>query len=193
MLAPYADRPDVVGEPFRTQEELNTLVALGNGAGFPVAIHAIGDRAVRMTLDAFENSGQPLPLRNRVEHIEILDKADVGRFAQLNVAASMQPNHATGVIGKYITERVGAARESDAYVWQDLLRSGAHLVLGSDWATAPLNPLIQLADAVFRESPTGLLEGAWYPDNALSFEQALYGYTQAGGRPDRLGRRDRQH
>ena len=180
MLAPYSDRPDDIGEPFRTQEELNTIVGLGNGAGFPVAVHAIGDRAVRMTLDAFENAGRPLSLRNRIEHLEMVDKADVSRFAALNVAASMQPNHGTGVIGKYITERVGTERETDAYIWQDLLESGAHLVLGSDWATAPLNPLIQLADAVFRESPTGLLDGPWYPENALSFEQALFGYTQAG-------------
>lgn len=180
LLEPYSDRPDVVGEPFLTQQEFDTLVALGNGARFPVAVHAIGDRAIRMTLDAFEKAGRPLPLRNRIEHIEVLDGADLGRFADLDVAASMQPDHAAAVIGKYITERIGTEREKTAYVWQDLLSSGAHLVLGSDWPTAPLNPLIQLADAVFRESPAGLQEGTWHPENALTFEQALYGYTQAG-------------
>jgi hypothetical protein len=145
----------------------------------PVAIHAIGDRGVKMALNAFEFSGNN-SLSNRIEHIEIIDPEDIQRFNKLNVTASMQPNHGTGVIGKYITPRVGIEREKYAYVWNDFLRSGVRLALSSDFATSPFSPLIQLADAVFRESPSGLYEGTWYPEQALTFEQALHAYTQIG-------------
>lgn len=180
MLEPYSDAPEVAGVPFQSAEDLTNVVRLGNSRGFPVAIHAIGDGAVRMTLDAFEEGGSPTGLRNRIEHIEVVTPEDVDRFAELGVAASMQPNHGTGVIGKYITPRIGVEREPNAYVWGDMLRHGVHLVFGSDWATSPLSPLVQIADAVFRESPTGLLEGTWYPDNAVTFEEALHAYTQGG-------------
>jgi hypothetical protein len=92
----------------------------------------------------------------------------------------MQPNHGTGVIGKYITPRVGIEREKFTYVWNDFLKSKVRLALSSDFATSPFSPLVQLADAVFRESPTGLYDGPWYPEQALSFEDALYAYTQVG-------------
>ena len=178
MLEPYSDQPDADPEPFSPYEQLVEYVAAGNAAGFPVATHAIGDRAVRWTLDAFEEAGDR-SFRNRIEHIEVVAPSDVERFRTLNVAASMQPNHGTGVIGKYITARVGLARERQAYVWGDFLRNDVHLALSSDWPTAPMSPLAQLADAVLRESPYGLHDGPWYPEQALSFEQALHAYTQA--------------
>ena len=132
-----------------------------------------------MALNAFEHSDNT-SLANRIEHVEIIKPDDIPRFRKLNVTASMQPNHGTGVIGKYITPRVGVEREKYAYVWNEFLKEGARLVLSSDFATSPFSPLIQLADAVFRESPDGSYEGAWYPEQALTFEQALYAYTQIG-------------
>ena len=179
LINPYSDRPEIIGEPFYIQAEINRLVKRANSLGMPVAIHAIGDRGVKMALNAFEFSGNN-SLSNRIEHIEIIDPEDIQRFNKLNVTASMQPNHGTGVIGKYITPRVGIEREKYAYVWNDFLRSGVRLALSSDFATSPFSPLIQLADAVFRESPSGLYEGTWYPEQALTFEQALHAYTQIG-------------
>ena len=179
LIDPYSDRPEIVGEPFYIQGEINRLVKRANSLGMPVAIHAIGDRGVKMALNAFEYSGNT-SLANRIEHIEIIESSDIDRFKKLNVTASMQPNHGTGVIGKYITPRVGVEREKYAYVWNDFLRSEVRLALSSDFSTSPFSPLIQLADAVFRESPSGLYEGPWYPRQALSFEQALYAYTQVG-------------
>jgi len=179
LIDPYSDRPEIVGEPFYIQGEINRLVKRANNLGMPVAIHAIGDRGVKMALNAFEYSGNT-SLANRIEHIEIIEPSDIDRFKKLNVTASMQPNHGTGVIGKYITPRVGVEREKYAYVWNDFLRSEVRLALSSDFATSPFSPLVQLADAVFRESPSGLYEGPWYPQQALSFEQALYAYTQVG-------------
>ena len=179
LVDPYTDRPDVIGEPFYIQNELNFLVKRANSLGMPVAIHAIGDRGVQMALNAFEFSGH-LNLANRVEHVEVIQPGTVERFRELNVTASMQPNHGTGVIGKYITPRIGSEREKFAYVWNDFLKGGVRLALSSDFATSPFSPLVQLFDAVFRESPSGLYDGAWYPEQRISFDEALYAYTQIG-------------
>jgi len=180
MLEPYADRPGTRGEPFYSLDELRAQIAGATGAGLPVAMHAIGDRAVSMALTAYGEGAAPVPAPNRIEHIEVIAPGDVARFAELGVAASMQPNHATGTIGKYISDRLGPEREAHGYVWQDMLRAGVHLAISTDWPTAPVEPMIQLADAVLRESPTGLGDGPWYPDNALTLDQALHAYTQRG-------------
>ena len=179
LVDPYTDRPDVIGEPFYIQNELNFLVKRANSLGMPVAIHAIGDRGVQMALNAFEFSNH-LNLANRVEHVEVIQPGTVERFRELNVTASMQPNQGTGVIGKYITPRIGTEREKFAYVWNDFLKGGVRLALSSDFATSPFSPLVQLFDAVFRESPSGLFDGAWYPEQRISFDEALYAYTQIG-------------
>ena len=179
LVDPYTDRPDVIGEPFYIQNELNFLVKRANSYGMPVAIHAIGDRGVQMALNAFEYSNH-LDLANRVEHVEVIQPGTVERFRELKVTASMQPNHGTGVIGKYITPRIGEEREQFAYVWNDFLKGGVRLALSSDFATSPFSPLVQLFDAVFRESPSGLYDGAWYPEQRISFDEALYAYTQIG-------------
>ena len=179
LVDPYTDRPDVIGEPFYIQNELNFLVKRANSLGMPVAIHAIGDRGVQMALNAFEFSNH-LNLANRVEHVEVIQPGTVERFRELNVTASMQPNHGTGVIGKYITPRIGSEREKFAYVWNDFLKGGVRLALSSDFATSPFSPLVQLFDAVFRESLSGLYDGAWYPEQRISFDEALYAYTQIG-------------
>jgi predicted amidohydrolase YtcJ len=178
----YSDRPGWKGEPFRTQAELEGMISAANNADFPIAVHAIGDGAVSLTLDAVAKAGKRLPggVPNRLEHIEVITADDMTRFKDLGLVASMQPNHAVGTIGKYITERIGTEREPRAYVWQEMLANDIPLVFGSDWPTSPLSALSQINDAVFRESPFGLGNGPWYPENAVTFDQALTAYTQAG-------------
>ncbi|NNP74685.1 amidohydrolase [Acinetobacter sp. Ac_3412] len=170
---PYADRLHFNVEPITSQPLLNDLVKRANDAGFPVAIHAIGDKSVDMVLNAIENNPNHRQFINRIEHIEVLSKAAIPRFAQLGVVASMQPDHA--ISGNYQEERLGEARMPYSYAWQSLLSSGASMVLGSDWPTAPENPMLQLSDVVFREY-NGKTR---YSDNALSLDEALYAYTQA--------------
>jgi predicted amidohydrolase YtcJ len=179
---PYSDMPGWKGELFRSQADLEGMIAAANGAGFPISIHAIGDGAVDITLNGFANAQKPVPggLKNRIEHIEVIKPEDLMRFKKLGVVASMQPNHATGTIGKYITDRIGTEREPWAYVWEKMLTNKIPLVFGSDWPTSPLSPLTQINDAVFRESPFGLGNGPWHPENAVNFDQALFAYTQAG-------------
>lgn len=176
----YSDQKGWKGKPFETKEELAAAIRASNENGFPTAVHAIGDGSVGLVLDAFAEASVPRAQPNRIEHIEVVETADIKRFKDLGVVASMQPNHATGTIGKYITERIGENREPRAYVWHSMLEAGVPLVFGSDWPTSPLSPLTQINDAVFRESPFGLGNGPWHPEQAVSFEQALFSYTQAG-------------
>lgn len=170
---PYADRHHFNIEPITSQPKLNDIVKNANNVGFPVAIHAIGDKSVDMALNAIEHSPKHRQLINRIEHIEVTTKTAIPRFAQLGVVASMQPDHA--IAGNYQESRLGEARMPYSYAWQSLLSSGASMVLGSDWPTAPENPMLQLSDVVFREY-NGKTR---YSDNALSLDEALYAYTQA--------------
>jgi len=193
MLEPYADAPDEIGLPRMSQQELDELVAAGNAAGFPVAIHAIGDRGVRMSLDAFEASQathRP-PLPNRIEHNEVVDPTDAPRYAELGVIASMNPHHCITGIDKYNTARLGPERAAWSFPWGKLRDAGATLVFGSDWATAPLAPIEHLYAATLREKPDGGPAGGWYPENRLTWDQALRAYTLSAaeitGHGDELG------
>jgi len=181
MKAPYSDNPDAVAEAFVTQEQLNSLIAAAHDNGFPVAVHAIGDEGVSWVLDGFAESPTPAGvLGDRIEHIEVVTPDDVERFESLGVTASMQPHHATCCVGNYVIDHIGRDRLPNAYVWRSMLDSDIPLVLGSDWPTSPLNPLIQMADTIHRETRIDGVVRPWDEGNSLTFEEALYGYTQAG-------------
>lgn len=179
LLEPYSDSPDETGLATMLDSEVLRLVRAANAAGFPVAIHAIGDGAVRTSLNVFSQSKPSVDLPNRIEHIEVLHPDDIDRFADEDVLASVNPHHATTTFNNYLTARIGKSREDLAYPYGRLFDSDATVVLGSDWPTAPLEPMTQIWAATFRESALGLGEGSWHPENALTFDQALYGYTQA--------------
>jgi len=181
MKAPYSDKPDIEAEPFITKDTLNAMIAAAHNNGFPVAVHAIGDEGVSWVLDGFAES--PMPpgtLGDRIEHIEVVTPDDVERFESLEITASMQPHHATCCVGNYVIDRVGRDRLPNTYVWRQMLDTGIPLVLGSDWPTSPLNPLIQMADTIHRETRIDGVIRPWDEGNSLTFEEALYGYTQAG-------------
>lgn len=177
----YSDREGWTGEYITPPELLNEQVDAITRAGLPVAIHSIGDAAVKASLDAFEaakNNAVPYP--NRIEHIEIVHDEDIIRFKELGVVASMQPNHATNSI-VYVPVRVGDHRTRRTYTWRSMLEAGVPVVFGADYPTSPLNPLVQIADAVFRVSPFGFNNGEpYHPEQAVTFEEALTAYTQAG-------------
>lgn len=181
LMEGYNDREGWKGEYITEPEDLKVQVAKVTAAGLPVAIHSIGDAAVHASLDAFEAAkDNAVPYPNRIEHIELVTADDVRRFRDLGVVASMQPNHGTNSIG-YVPQRVGTHREDRAYVWRSMLDNGVTLVFGADYATSPLNPLVQIADAMFRVSPFGFNDGKpWHPEQAVSFEEALQAYTLAG-------------
>lgn len=176
LLDPYQDAPTSQADLLIHKDKIDSYVKFLNLNNIPLAIHAIGDKAVKAALDSFEINGTR-NVGNRIEHIEIINPIDIKRFKKLGVYPSMQPNHGTGVIGKYIEERVGE-RDRFAYMWKSMNEgSGNKLLLGSDWPTAPLAPLTQIADAVFRVSPYGLYDGTWFPEERLKLADAIKSYT----------------
>ncbi|MDX1405480.1 MAG: amidohydrolase, partial [Woeseiaceae bacterium] len=175
LKEPYSDNPHAVAEPFVTRDQLNDLVAAAHAHRFPVAVHAIGDEGVAWVLDSFARSPSPADaLSDRIEHIEIVTPDDIDRFKALGIAASMQPHHATCCVGNYVIDRVGRDRLPNAYVWRSMLDNGVPLVLGSDWPTSPLNPMIQMADTIHRETRIDGVVRPWDEGQTLTFEEALY-------------------
>ena len=192
MIEPYSDDPENRGLPFWTQSELDAMVAKANGMGFQVGIHAIGDLGNRMALEAFAKvqDGKPSPLRNRVEHAQIVALEDIPRFAELGLVASMQATHATS--DKNMAEdRVGPERIRGGYAWRRMLDAGVVLANGSDFPVELANPFHGLYAAVTRQDRGGMPEGGWYADQALTRAEALHSFTLAGAyaarQEDRLG------
>jgi predicted amidohydrolase YtcJ len=180
MIEPYSDDPENRGLPFFNVNELTGQAHKANFMGFQVAIHAIGDLGNRMSLDAFEaiQGGKPSPLRNRIEHAQIITLEDIPRFRELGVIAAMQATHATSDMNM-AEDRVGPDRILGGYAWRRLLNSGAVLANGSDFPVELANPWHGLYASVTRQSREGLPEGGWYADQALTRAEALHSFTLA--------------
>jgi predicted amidohydrolase YtcJ len=184
MLAPYTDQPDTSGRSPYTQEQANHIVAWADRAGLQVYIHAIGDGAVRMSLDAFEHAVKvngKKDSRFRVEHIETLAAADVPRFSQLGVLASMMPIHADPGTNEVWVCAAGPERTQRAFAWRLLERAGARLVFSSDWPAAiSVKPVDGLHTAVTRTTSDGQPAGGWMPEQRVTLGTALAAYTRGG-------------
>ncbi|MBT8098841.1 MAG: amidohydrolase, partial [Gammaproteobacteria bacterium] len=180
MIEPYADDDENRGLPFWTQEQLDGFVKKSNDMGFQVGIHAIGDLGNRMALDAFDKAqqGKSSPLRNRVEHAQIITLEDIPRFAELGVIASMQPIHATSDMNM-AEDRIGSERIAGGYAWRRLLESGAVIASGSDFPVELPNPFLGLYAAVTRQDRSGMPEQGWHADQALTRGEALHSFTLA--------------
>ncbi|HEY0137831.1 MAG TPA: amidohydrolase, partial [Nannocystis sp.] len=200
LLAPYDDRPGHTGALHHTQAQLGELVEIAVRGGWQVAAHAIGDRAIRDLLDAFEaarkqargDEGRPRdPARLRVEHAQIVALEDIPRFARLGAVASMQPTHATSDMA-WVPARIGAARLPGAYAWRRFLDARVALALGSDFPVEQPNPTHGLHAALTRQDPTGSPPGGWLPDQRLTLWEAIAGFTSgaafAAGQEDWRGR-----
>lgn len=178
MLEPYDDEPENLGIEVLSTAELKSLVSRAVRGGICVAIHAIGDRANRRALDALEASirvGEGAGLRHRIEHAQLLHPADLPRFAQLGVIASMQPIHCTSDMR--MADLHWGKRSRWSYAWRSLLDSGARLAFGSDAPVEPLEPLAGIYAAVTRQRPDGSPAGGWYPEERISVMEAVYGFT----------------
>ncbi|QJY47676.1 amidohydrolase [Pseudonocardia broussonetiae] len=160
-------------------DELAPLMHRATAAGIDVAVHAIGDRANGLVLDAFAATGA----RGRIEHAQLLSDGDVGRFAALGVVASVQPEHA--VDDRDVADRHWAGRTHRAFAYRSLLDAGAGLALGSDAPVAPLDPWTTLAAAVRR---TGDDRPSWHPEQEIPVDVALAASAGPDG-PVAVGRR----
>ncbi|TMM22799.1 MAG: amidohydrolase, partial [Actinobacteria bacterium] len=166
---------DGSGVEITSREEFANLIRHAARAGFPVAVHAIGDQANRDALDAFEETRgewQRLGLRQRVEHAQLLAPEDLGRFAQLGVAASVQFSHAPS--DRDLADRLWAGKTENAYAFRSLWDSGALVVNGSDAPIEELDPLAGICAGVLRTLDE---RAAWHPEQALTVEQALQAST----------------
>jgi predicted amidohydrolase YtcJ len=182
MLEPYDDEPGSRGLLVTPPEEIYAQTLAASKAGFQTAVHAIGDRANRLVLDIFERVQREVPnaraLRLRVEHAQILDAAEIPRFAALGVIASMQATHATSDM-PWVPERIGRARTDEgAYVWKKLIAAGATIADGSDFPVEEPDPIRGLYAAITRQDATGQPSGGWMPNERMSREEALASFTK---------------
>jgi predicted amidohydrolase YtcJ len=182
MLAPYVGTRGA-GAPNMTAEEMDRIVAMFDKRGWQMQIHAIGDRAIRMALDAFERAAalNPAPARgrrHRLEHIEAIAPGDIARFGSLGVIASQQPIHAAlGDVNQAVPkgpwpDAIGSERTSRAWAWKSIQAAGGRLAFGSDWPVAPLDP----GQGLWLASTRIRAERA--ADQRLTIDEALAGYTR---------------
>jgi hypothetical protein len=168
---------DGSGVEITSREQFEHYIREAARAGFPVAVHAIGDLANREALDAFEATRdvwQPLGLRQRIEHAQLLAPEDVPRFAELGIAASVQFSHAPS--DRDLADRFWGDLDSEPYAFRSLLDSGVVLANGSDAPIEELDPLLGIRAGVARTLDE---REAWHPEQALSVEQALHATTVA--------------
>lgn len=174
LLEPYSDDPGNVGllvtEPKAIQEAASRAVV----DGWQLAVHAIGDRANRGVLEAFERAGVRPGHQFRVEHAQVIAPEDVERFRSMSVVASMQPTHATSDMG-WAEERLGPKRIEGAYAWRTLLDAGVHIACGSDAPVEDIDPRTGFHAATTR-SPSQPV-GAFHPEQRMTFDETMRCFT----------------
>lgn len=179
MIEPYSDDPENRGLLFSTEEELTRYITKTASQGYQTNVHAIGDRANRVVLDAFErvrDSVENQGLRHRIEHAQIVSLEDIPRFGELDVIPSMQPTHATSDMNM-AEDRVGPERIKGSYAWQTFLEQGTLVASGSDFPVEDVNPFFGLYSAITRQDHDGKPEDGWYPAETMTREQALRSFT----------------
>ncbi|MEO1188825.1 MAG: amidohydrolase [Pseudomonadota bacterium] len=178
LIEPYSDRPATRGLSLMEADILSDLMARAASSDVQLAIHAIGDLANRRILDEFEAGAYADKTRWRIEHTQILHPDDIGRVGSLGLIASMQPSHAIGDL-KFAPDRLGPNRLYGAYAWRSLLQTDAIIVGGSDAPVEVGTPQIEFYAAVARKDLEGFSTEQWFPNEALSREQALTLFTSA--------------
>ncbi|HKW36141.1 MAG TPA: amidohydrolase [Candidatus Acidoferrum sp.] len=180
LLEAYSDAPQTKGVMTTPEADVYSLTRRALQSGFQVCTHAIGDAANRSVLNAYEQAEKEVPRahgpRLRIEHAQVLAPEDISRFSKLGVIASMQPTHATSDM-PWAEKRVGPERIKGAYAWRSVKDSGAHLPLSSDFPGETLNPFYGIYAATTRQDPQGNPPGGWHPEQKLTLEEALRGYT----------------
>lgn len=184
LLGPYSDAPDTSGFLTVKAEELRPMLIDALRKGIQVETHAIGDRANRFILDEYERALNAVPPgerkiaepRWRVEHAQIVNPADIPRFAKLGIIPSMQPSHAIGDLF-FAPSRLGFERLAGAYAWETFIKSGVVVPGGSDAPVERGEPMIEFYAAVARKDPKGFSAEGWHPEEAVTREQALKMFT----------------
>jgi predicted amidohydrolase YtcJ len=184
LLQPYSDKPETSGFLTIKEEDLQPLMQEALRKGIQIQTHAIGDKGNRFILDQYEKAMNAVPKsewkikepRWRVEHSQIVNPADIPRFAKLGVIPSMQPSHAIGDL-HFAPSRLGIARLAGAYAWQSFIKSGSIIPGGSDAPVERGEPMIEFYAAVARKDMKGFSGEGWHPEEAATREQALKMFT----------------
>ena len=188
LLAPYSDKPDTSGFLTVQADAFRPMLIEALKRGIQVETHAIGDRANRFVLDEYERAFNAVPEdqrkiahpRWRDEHAQIVNSADLPRFAKLGIIPSMQPSHAIGDLF-FAPQRLGMERLKGAYAWQSFIKSGVIVPGGSDAPVERGEPMIEFYAAVARKPLPSRAQGAslegWHPEEAMTREQALKAFT----------------
>jgi predicted amidohydrolase YtcJ len=192
LKQPYADKPDTTGNRLHSDAELRSIEDTAAAAGFQIATHAIGDAGNAQVISNYEwlDGKYGLNRRWRIEHAQIVDCADLPRIGRAHIIASMQPTHQTSD-WQMAEKRTGVARLRCSYAWQSMLGTGAKLAFGTDFPVESPNPFPGLAAGISRRDMNGQPPGGWFPNERLSFEQALQAYTRgaayAGFAEEKIG------
>jgi len=179
MFEDYEGSPNCCGLACLTQEELHAQIAMAYKTGRSVAIHAIGDRAVASALDGFAAMREQFPgkRRDRIEHAQRVTPEDLLRFKEMDVTASVQPGFLP-TDWKTAEAKWGLSRCRDAYTWKRIQETGIRMQFGSDVPVESNDPMIGIRAAMFRTDSENNPTGGWFPDEALTFWEAIDGYTK---------------
>jgi predicted amidohydrolase YtcJ len=180
FFEPYTDDPKTSGLLLHPVPELERMITEADAAGFQLAVHAIGDRANSLVLDAFEKAARangPRDRRFRIEHAQVVRKQDLPRYKALGVIASIQPSHCIDDM-RWAEKRIGRARARDSYNFRSFTAAGIPVAFGTDWFVEPLDPRLGLYAAVTRELPAGGPPEGWFPEEKITLEEALDLYTR---------------
>jgi predicted amidohydrolase YtcJ len=178
---PYRDAPNTSGLMVNDTAQLRAWIRDADRVGLRVAVHAIGDQANDWLLDTYAwviQQNGPRDRRFRIEHAQHLSPDAIKRFSELGVLASMQPYHAIDD-GRWAEKRIGPERIKTTYAFRSLLDANAHLMFGSDWTVAPIDPLLGIYAAVTRRTLDDRNPNGWVPEQKITVEEALRAYTSA--------------
>lgn len=179
LLAPYDDDPGNTGLLRTTPAHIEEVAERALRGGFQMSVHAIGDRANRIVLDAYETALRKVPVRGhrfRVEHAQILNPADIPRFKELELVASMQTTHQTSDMA-WAKERLGTERLAGAYAWRSILQTGTILANGTDAPVEKVSTLRTFHAAITRQDEQNEPPGGWYPQQRMTRVEALKSMT----------------
>ena len=176
LLEPYTDSPNQKGLLLISSYEHRQLVKRFNMANFQVNTHGIGDRAIRLILDNYEEAAN-LSMRNRIEHSQIVDDDDIPRFKKLNVTPAIQATHCTSDM-YWVEDRLGKDRIHKAYPWKSFINLGIPLPGGSDAPIENPDPLEGIYASITRQDKMGYPESGWEPDQKMNLPEAIKSYTE---------------
>ena len=179
FFEPYADDPSTSGLLIQSPEELQKQMLEADAAGFQLVVHAIGDRANAIVIDAMEGVATANGARDRrprIEHAQVMRDADKRSMSLLGIIASIQPSHCIDDM-RWAEKRIGRVRCAIAYDFRSFVDAGVRVAFGTDWYVEPLDPMIGLYAAVTRQFPDGTPPGGWFPEEKITMAQAVEFYT----------------